>query len=323
MPVEPLLSVVIVSWNVAALLERALASVYRAWNKEEGSLQVIVVDNGSRDGTQAMLREHFPDTRLIANAGNRGFTAANNQGLAEATGRFVLLLNPDTEVLGDALHSLITCLEGDPGIGVVGPRLLNPDGSEQSSRRRFPSLGLLFFESTWLQRLAPRAALRRFYVEDQLPTEAQDVDWVTGAAMLVRRELIEQIGGLDEQFFMYSEELDWCRRIRAAGWRVRYWPQAAIIHHEGKSSEQVVAPRHIYFQSSKVLYAAKYHGRAAAGALRLWLLSQYVWQAAIEGLKWLVGHRRALRAERLRAYRAVLRSGLRQRGPLEAPPEGR
>jgi hypothetical protein len=143
----------------------------------------------------------------------------------------------------------------------------------------------------------------------------QEVDWVQGAALLLRREVIEEVGGFDEDFFMYSEELDWCRRIKEAGWRIVYLPKARIVHHEGKSSEQVVPARHIYFQSSKVHYARKYHGALVAELLRLWLLGQYLWQLGTEGAKWLVGHRRSLRASRVAAYRRVLRSGLRQRGP--------
>jgi hypothetical protein len=136
------------------------------------------------------------------------------------------------------------------------------------------------------------------------------VDWITGAAMLARREAIDEVGLMDEGYFMYSEELDWCRRFREAGWRVVYLPTAQIVHHVGKSSEQVVAARHIHFQTSKVHYFRKYHGALMAEWLRLFLLANYVWQLGLEGVKWLVGHKRALRAQRIEAYRQVLRSGL-------------
>jgi hypothetical protein len=152
--------------------------------------------------------------------------------------------------------------------------------------------------------------LRRYYVADTPDDLVQPVDWLVGAALMVRRAVYEELGGLDEGFFMYSEELDWCRRMAAAGWRVVYLPTATAIHHEGKSSEQVVAARHIYFQSSKVRYFRKHHGPLQAGLLRAFLLGTYLLQAASEGLKWLVGHKRPLRAARLRAYRQVLRSGL-------------
>ncbi len=304
------LSVIIVSWNVRDLLQRALASVYASWGEQPG-LEIIVVDNASHDDSVAMLRENFPGVHIIANTENRGFTGGNNQGLAAATGDFLLLLNPDTEVVDDALPRMAAYLQAHPDVGMVGPQLLNPDGSVQSSRRRFPTLPVLFLESTWLEKLAPRKLLRSYYAQEQPDDLVQDVDWITGAAMLTRRETVAQVGGMDEGFFMYSEELDWCRRIREAGWRVVYFPEARIVHYEGKSSEQVVPARHIYFQSSKVRYTRKVHGNAAAECLRLWLLAQYVWQIGVEGAKWLIGHRRDLRAARVAAYHQVLKSKLR------------
>jgi hypothetical protein len=143
----------------------------------------------------------------------------------------------------------------------------------------------------------------------------QPVDWLVGACLLVRREAYEEVGGLDEGFFMYSEELDWCRRIKEAGWDIVYLPTASVIHHEGKSSEQVVPARHIHFQSSKVRYFAKHHGRFQAGIVRWFLLATYLYQVGREGVKWLVGHKRPLRAARVKAYRQVLRSGLRGQRP--------
>jgi N-acetylglucosaminyl-diphospho-decaprenol L-rhamnosyltransferase len=277
------------------------------------SLEVIVVDNASTDGSVEMVQAEFPGVRLITNVENRGFPVANNQGIAAARGRYVLLLNPDTEVVGDALATMVAFADEHLDVGVVGPQLLDPDGSIQSSRRRFPTLATAFFESTWLQPYAPRRLLDRYYVRDQPDDAVLDVDWVKGAALMARREAIERVGPMDERFFMYSEELEWCRRFRDAGWRVVYLPTAQVVHHEGKSSEQVLPARHIHFQTSKVRYFRKYHGRVAAGALRLFLLGNYVWQLGIEGAKWLVGHRRSLRAGRVATYWQVLRSGLRER----------
>jgi len=302
----PDLSVIIVNWNVRALLRRCLHSILA--RPHPCSLEVIVVDNGSTDGSAEMVRTEFPQAHLIANPDNRGFTAANNQGLTVARGRYVLLLNPDTEVVGDALETMVTFADAHSDVGVVGPQLLNPDGTVQSSRRRFPTLATALFESTWLQPYAPHRLLARYYVLDRPDDEVQDVDWVTGAALMARREAVEQVGPLDEGFFMYSEELDWCRRFRAAGWRVVYLPTARVIHHEGKSSEQVLPARHIHFQTSKIRYFRKYHGPAAAEVLRLVLLGNYLWQIGLEGAKWLLGHKRPLRAERIAAYRQVVRS---------------
>ena len=309
------LAVVIVNWNVRDLLRRCLESVRRGLDDAGLDAAVIVVDNASTDGSAAMLRRDFPWARLIAAPRNLGFTAGNNLALrllAPPVPRYVLLLNPDTEIVGDALSRMIRYMDAHPDVGLLGPRLRYPDGSVQPSRRRFPSLRTLFLESTILQQWRPDSAtLRDFYVQDQPDDITQDVDWVVGAAMLTRGAVVQQVGPLDEGYFMYAEEVDWARRIKAAGWRVVYLPDAEIVHYEGKSSEQVVAQRAIYFQSSKVRYARKWHGAAAAESLRLFLLATYLYQMGEESAKWLIGHQRPLRAERIRAYRHVLASGLR------------
>jgi GT2 family glycosyltransferase len=336
------LSVVVVSWNVCDLLQGCLSSMVRLRSPQvvQGStsptsgerdsvedgeslgpkppssgelkIEVIVVDNASTDGSPDMVRSEFPDVRLIANDRNCGFTAANNQGLAQSHGQYLLLLNPDTEVVGDALATMIGYMDAHPEVGALGPRLRYPDGSLQSSRRRFPSLGTALVESTVIQEWwTDNRLLRRYYMADTPDDAIQPVDWVVGACLLARRQVYEQVGGLDEGFFMYSEELDWCRRIKDAGWEVVYLPTATVIHHEGKSSEQVVPARHIYFQSSKVRYYCKHHGAFQAEVLRWFLMATYVFQWVREGLKWLVGHKRPLREGRLWAYGQVLRSGLR------------
>ncbi len=309
------LTIVIVSWNVRDLLCRCLGSLFdvqRSVNGDELRTEVIVVDNASTDGSPEMIRARFSGVRLVVNRENRGFTAANNQGLALAQGRYLLLLNPDTEVLGDALETMVRYVDAHPEVGVLGPQLRYPDGSLQLSRRRFPTFATALVESTVVQEWwRDNPILRRYYVADIPDDVLQPVDWLVGACLLVRREVYEQVGGLDEGFFMYSEELDWCRRIKATGWEVVYLPTAVVVHHEGKSSEQVVPARHIHFQSSKVRYFRKHHGAFQAELLRWFLLATYVYQLAREGLKWLVGHKRPLRAERVRAYRQVLKSRLR------------
>jgi N-acetylglucosaminyl-diphospho-decaprenol L-rhamnosyltransferase len=308
------LSTVILSWNVRDLLRQCLESVARnrplSADHPPLATEIIVVDNASGDGSMEMVRAEFPDVRLIANQANRGYTGGNNDGIAAATGRYVMILNPDTRVLDGALTAMVAYADAHSDVGVVGPQLLNPDGSVQSSRRRFPTLMTGLFESTWLQPLAPRNVLRRYYVLDQPDDAIQEVDWLFGACFLVRREVIQQVGALDEDFFMYSEEMDWCRRIRQAGWKVVYLPQAQVIHYGGKSSDQVAAQRHIYFQTSKVRYFRKHHGALTAGVLRVALLAMYAWQLVLEAAKGAVGHKRALRRERVRAYWQVLQSGL-------------
>jgi len=302
------LSIVIVNWNVRELLRRCLASIFVA---DLPRMEVIVVDNASSDGSSEMLRAEFPQVMLLANAHNRGFPAGNNQAFAVARGRYVMTLNPDTELIGQALTGMLAYLDAHPQVGALGPQLLNPDGSIQSSRRRFPTLSTALFESTWLQGLAPHGVLQRYYMEDIAPNVMQEVDWLVGACILVRREVLQTVGGFDEAFFMYSEELDWCKRIQSAGWKIVYLPEAKVIHHTGRSSEQAVAARHIHFQTSKVRYFRKHHGRWAAGVLRLLLLGMYVWQLGLESAKALLGHKRSMRRQRIGVYWQVLRSGLR------------
>lgn len=306
------LSIIIVNWNVRELLRACLHSISEG--RGDLDVEVIVVDSGSEDGSAAMARQEFPWVRLIACEENVGFPRGNNIGLGEANGRFLLLLNPDTELVGDALSRMVDYLRRQPDVGVLGPQLLNPDGTVQSSRRRFPTLATAFLESTWLQPWAPQRLLRRYYAAD-LPDDAvADVDWVTGACMLARRQVAAAIGGMDEDYFMYSEELDWCRRMKDAGWRVVYFPSAQVVHHVGKSSEQAVTARHVNFNRAKLRYFRKYHGRFPAAVLRLFLLFNYGWQLVLEGAKGMAGHKRPLRRQRVRAYWRVLRSGLRPAG---------
>jgi N-acetylglucosaminyl-diphospho-decaprenol L-rhamnosyltransferase len=319
------LTVIVVSWNVRDLLRRCLRSAFGTRHAGAGSsleqhpgaepqptVELVVVDNASVDGSPEMIRAEFPDVHLIVNDQNQGFTVGNNQGLAVSQGRYLLLLNPDTEVVGDALATMVRYMDDHPEVGVLGPQLRFPDGSLQSSRRRFPTFVTTLVESTIVQEWwTDSGVLRRYYMADTPDDAVQPVDWVVGACFLVRRQAYEQVGGLDEGFFMYSEELDWCKRIKDAGWQVVYLPTAAVIHHEGKSSEQVVPARHVHFQSSKVRYVRKHLGSFQAEVLRWFLLATYLYQLAREVLKWLVGHKRPLRVERIKAYRQVLHSGLR------------
>jgi GT2 family glycosyltransferase len=306
------LSIIIVSWNVRDLLATCLRSIMAG--QGDLALEVIVVDSASADGTAALVAEQFPWVRLIARPDNVGYARGNNLGLAAARGRALMLLNPDTEIVGEALPRMLALLDGRPEIGVLGPQLLNPDGSVQSSRRRFPTLATGLFESTWLAPLAPRQLLAHYFMLDLPDDEIAAVDWLTGACLLVRRAAAEAAGPLDEAYFMYSEELDWCRRIKAAGWQIVYYPKAQVIHHQGKSSEQAVTERHIHFQRAKLRYFKKHHRPGAARLIRAVLLLNYAWQLAIESVKGILGHRRPLRWQRVRAYWQVLRTGLRPAG---------
>ncbi len=229
--------------------------------RDADAAEIIVVDNASSDGTVEMLRAEFPSVRVMANATNVGFTRANNQALAIAQGRYLFLLNPDTQLHPGALQTLSDFMDAHPQVGIVGPQLFYGDGLPQSSRRRFPTIATAFLESTILQRWFPRSrVLTRYYMLDTRDDETQPVDWINGSAMFVRRAMYEQIGGFDEGFFMYSEELDWCYRAKKAGWQIVYLPTAQVTHYEGKSSEQASARRDIFFNTSKIRFFHKYHG---------------------------------------------------------------
>lgn len=300
------LSIIIVSWNVREYLAACLESIRT--NAGSLTLEVIVVDSASTDDTLAVLRDHYPWVTVLAQTENVGFTRGNNIGLAQARGRYLLLLNPDTEILDTALGQMVAHLDARPDVGILGPHTLNSDGSHQSTRRRFPTLLTALFESTWLQPVAPTALLDRFYVRDVADDAVAAVDWVQGSALLTRRAIYDQLGGLDERFVMFSEELEWCRRIRDAGWQAVYLGTARIVHHGGKSTAQVPAFKHIYFQQSKLRYFARHHGFLVAGILRTFLIASYAAQIVVETGKGLLGHKRALRQQRVALYATVIRA---------------
>lgn len=317
MPKTSVVSVVIVSWNVAELLPDCINSLLAA-SQPGFKLEIIVVDNASGDGSSTLVRQHFPQVKLIANAHNFGFGRACNQGWRQSDGEYVFFLNPDATVAPDSLQILLDFIQANQQVAIVGPQLRYPDGSIQSNRRRFLSPVLAFVESTVLQRYRPfknLPALHRFYMQNQPSDTPQQVDWLVGAALLVRREVLETTGGFDERYFMYSEESDLARACRPYG-QVWYVPPAQVMHREGVSSAKDVAQRHLNFQTSKVSYFRKWHGPLFAAVLKNFLLATYLFQGAEEGAKYIIGHKRPLRRERLQIVRKVLASGLR---PYHSP----
>jgi GT2 family glycosyltransferase len=299
------LSVIIVNWNVRDLLRTCLHSLKDLAPDSE----VIVVDNASCDGSVEMLRAEFPDVRVIANATNAGFGAANNQALKESSGRYVLFLNPDTEVRPAAIQRLLAFVDQRPRAACVGPMLLNPDGSVQSSRRGFPRLSTFLVESTVLQRyLKGLPSLRRFYRSEAATDGPQQVDWLVGACLLVRRSALDEVGPFDERFFMYSEEMDLCYRLRQAGYEVWYVPEAEVIHHEGASSRQDLFRRNVHFHESRYRFFEKHHGLAAALALRWFVFGTFLFQLAEEAGKFLLQPaKRDMRRERVHLYRRIVK----------------
>jgi hypothetical protein len=261
------LAVIVVSYQVRELLDRCLDSF--AGSRSSGAnrlaIETWVVDNASTDGSAEMVRQRHPRVRLIANQENRGFAAASNQALREVLQEnascYVLLLNPDTEVVGDALNLLVDHLEQFPEVGAVGPALVYPDGRFQHSAFAFPGVAQLFLDLFPLHGRLIESRLNGRYPRDWYAAgQPFDIDHPLGAALMVRTDVVEQVGLLDEQFFMYGEEVDWCWRIKKAGWVVRCVPEARVVHHEGRSTAQFREAMFVaLWQSRRRLYA-RHHG---------------------------------------------------------------
>ncbi|HZT90924.1 MAG TPA: glycosyltransferase family 2 protein [Gaiellaceae bacterium] len=220
-------TVVVVTFNALPWVERCLDSVR--------GHDVVVVDNGSTDGTLELIRERYRDVRLLEQA-NVGMGAGNNAGMRAADSRYFLLLNSDAWVLGDAVEQLVAFADAHPDAAVVGPRLLNPDGTLQRSARGEPTLWRLATEYLFVRKLAPRSRLLNpLYAGGFDHDEVAEVDWLFGPALLVRRAAVDDVGLFDEDFFMFSEEVDWMTRFRRAGWKVLFFPGAEVVHVGGAS----------------------------------------------------------------------------------------
>ena len=264
-----MVDVVVVTYDAMPWVERCLESV-RAH-------PTVVVDHGSTDGTLDLARR-FEHVRVVEQE-NRGVGAGWNRGLAETTAPWVLLLNADAWVLGDAVSRLVSFAEAHPRAGLVGPKLLNTDGSLQRSVRGFPTPWRIATEFFFLRKLAPRShALNAFYAANWDHASARSVEWVGGAAMLVRRAAVDQVGDVDETFFMFSEETDWQYRMHRAGWEVWFCPDAEVVHVGGVSFRFDSFPTLVL---SHVRYMRKHHGERAAAATRALLIASLGLRAAI------------------------------------------
>jgi len=273
------LSIIIVSWNTVGLLDACLESIMA--HPAQRDFEVIVVDNASADGSAQMVRRRYPDVKLIENEKNVGFARANNQGIRQATGRYVLLLNPDTEVRPEALDTLLCFLERHEEVGAVGARILNPDETLQYSC--YPAPTLL---NEWLH-LFHLDRERRAGMETWDVTEPRDVEVLLGACIMVRREAFNDVGFLDERFFMYSEEVDFCYRLRSSGWSLYWVPQAQVVHYGGQSTRQVATDMFLRLYEGKLLYFRKHHGRSAALLYKLILLLGSLSRLALVPFTWL------------------------------------
>ncbi|MBI4359603.1 MAG: glycosyltransferase family 2 protein [Candidatus Jacksonbacteria bacterium] len=235
------ISIIIVSWNTRDLLKKCLESIYA--RTRGTSFEIFVIDNGSRDKTIETVRQEFPDVITVSNTENRGFAGANNQGIRKAKGRYVLLLNPDTELKNNALLGMANFMDKkSPVCGVAGCHLLNADLSHQNSVRRFPGVLDQVIILLKLHRLFPGLAPISFYLASDFDySKETSVDQVMGAFFMIRRETLEKVGMLDERnFFNWFEEVDFCRRARECGYEIWYTPSAEVIHHYGQSFRQVM-----------------------------------------------------------------------------------
>jgi hypothetical protein len=275
---SPTLSVCIVNWNTRADLEQAIATVLAA--DAELVPEVVVVDNGSCDGSAEMVRERYPDVLLLAQGENLGFARGYNLAASKTTGRHLLMLNPDTAVRPGTLSVLVRHLEAHPQVGAVGPRLLNSDGSLQLSCRRFPRPMAALFRNTPLGRLFPRNRYAREYLmADWDHTTSREVDWVSGAAICIRRQTWEQVGPFDEGFFMYAEDLDWCLRAQQAGWQIHYLPEAVIVHRIGRASDQRPLAMVVAFHRSMARFYHKHYAKGWPWPVR-WVPAAGIWARA-------------------------------------------
>jgi N-acetylglucosaminyl-diphospho-decaprenol L-rhamnosyltransferase len=275
-------AVVVVTYNSEPWLRRCLASTR--------GYPTIVVDHGSLD-TSVETARRFAHVRVVEQQ-NRGVGAGWNRGLAETTEPYVLLLNADAWVLGDAVATLCAFADDRPRAALVGPTLLNPDGTLQRSARGFPSPWRLATEFFFLRKLAPRSrALNAFYAANWDHAEAREAEWLSGAAMLVRRAAVDEVGGVDESFFMFNEESDWQYRMRAAGWEIWFSPAAEVVHVGGASTERAWGEMFASQVQSHVRFVRKHQGDRAAAMTRVLLLVSLV----LRGL--------VFRGERGRTYR--------------------
>jgi len=254
------ISIIIVSWNVRDLLKKCLESIYKY--SLDVSFEVFVVDNHSSDGSPAMVRADFPQAVLIENFENLGFAAANNQALAECSGRYVLFLNPDTELVDNSIRAMTLFMDAHPDASALGCKLIYPDGSLQHSCRRFPSIFTDLMESLHLDELFPENRILNYYRMGLKGYDTtHEVDQPAGACLLIRRAVFEKVGILDERFFIYFEEVDLCRRIKKAGGKILFTPDITVVHIANKSTGQVYAESRRYYIRSKLLFFEKHYGK--------------------------------------------------------------
>lgn len=264
----PEVSIIVINWNTRDLLQQALETL---WPAVAGlSVETIVVDNGSHDGSAELVRERWPEVHLIALPHNVGFAAGNNAGIAMARGRKIMLLNSDVIVLPSTVRGLSECLDRHHEAGCVGARHLNEDLSLQRSMDRFPTLFSDFLSYSELSRLKVfERFLTRYYPWWGDHDQERRVGWVNGACLMVRREVLEAVGGLDESFFIYGEELDWCYRMAEAGWETVFTPEAEVVHLGGQAMDAASSTRIVLLYLGQLKFYAKHYAPWKVASLRM------------------------------------------------------
>ena len=305
---SPDLSIVIVNWNTLGLLRDVLASTYAGLSGL--TAEVIVIDNASSDGSAEMVEAEFPQTRLLRNRDNKGFAAANNQGFELATGRHILLLNSDTIVLGEVLPASVAYLDAHPEVGAMGCRVLNLDRSMQRTCSMFPSLTNLILLSSGLSRLSWPKFFGRYYMMDWQRDSTRAVECISGCYLMLRREVLAQVGPLDESFFFFGEETDWCRRMSEAGWQLVFAPVGEIVHYGSASAKKLNHKRDLLLTDALVRLHRKHNGRLAAAAAWSILLGFNMSRALFWTARAAV-QRRAQNAQRAEHFRQVVLGQLR------------
>ena len=255
---KPDISIIIVNWKVRPLLEKCLDSIIA--DTKDFVVEIFVVDNDSRDNTSEMVMAKYPQVIMIALSSNRGFATANNIALAQAQGKYIFLLNPDTKVEPNFFKIIINYLEMHTEVGILGPQILNSDHSLQPSVRRFPKLLSQFLILLKMRNLYPNnRVFKDYFAQDFNYNQEQDVEQIMGAAMIITRSAFEKIGFLDERFFVWFEEVDYCRRAKDKGVIIRYLPTAQIIHHSGTSfAKQNILRKQLFFDMSLLRYFIKH-----------------------------------------------------------------
>ncbi len=264
----PVLSIIIVNFNAEKLILRSLQAVYET----AGTLdcEVIVVDNASTDQSVLAMQQNYPQVKLIRNLENVGFAKANNQAAQVARGRYLLLLNSDAFVHEGAISTLVKYMASNPDTGAASCRLVYEDGSLQRSCYSFPTPFTELWQTLWLDKLFPRSPVfGKFRMTYWGYDTYRDVDWVMGAVMILRREVVEQVGLFDEEYFMYSEEMDLCYRLKQAGWKVSFVPEAKVTHLWGGTSRHNMELAFIRLYKSRVLFFRKHYGPIMTASYKL------------------------------------------------------